>query len=203
MIAASVCQGQDCPDGRCPIRQAFADRPIVQAVMPPYVRNNGYAIGGGGSTGGCTGQVATASYGSNGGGSSGGSTGTIRSRIQARKSSGGGCTGMVQQCTPVQCTPIVQCEVVAQVAPVVSQDCGCGSSVSHNGRSSFADTLNASGVLYHDHSYGGAEVVYRSSGVATESAARSAWMRSPGHRRLLMSGKITQVTCVGNVCVGR
>lgn len=67
----------------------------------------------------------------------------------------------------------------------------------------FAATLNASGGLFHDNSYNGAEVVYRSSGVATEEAARRSWMRSPGHRRLLLAGKISNVVCVGNVCVGR
>ena len=67
----------------------------------------------------------------------------------------------------------------------------------------FATTLNASGGLFHDNSYNGAEVVYRSSGVATEEAARRSWMRSPGHRRLLLAGKISNVVCVGNVCVGR
>ena len=67
----------------------------------------------------------------------------------------------------------------------------------------FAATLNASGGLFHDNSYNGAEVVYRSSGVATEEAARRSWMRSPGHRRLLLAGKLSNVVCVGNVCVGR
>lgn len=67
----------------------------------------------------------------------------------------------------------------------------------------FATTLNASGGLFHDNSYNGAEVVYRSSGVATEEDARRSWMRSPGHRRLLLAGKISNVVCVGNVCVGR
>jgi hypothetical protein len=67
----------------------------------------------------------------------------------------------------------------------------------------FAQTMNASGSMYHDPNYHGAEVVYRSSGLATEAQARAAWQRSRGHRRLINAGLISHVSCVGNVCVGR
>jgi hypothetical protein len=69
---------------------------------------------------------------------------------------------------------------------------------------SFASSLNSSGRLYHDSGFSGPEVVYRSSGLATRQEAIAAWMRSrAGHRELIESGSITQIVCVGNVCVGR
>lgn len=34
MIAASFAQGQDCPDGRCPIRQKVAASPVAQYPGP-------------------------------------------------------------------------------------------------------------------------------------------------------------------------
>lgn len=76
----------------------------------------------------------------------------------------------------------------------ICQDTGAGS---------FAATMNASGRMYHDRSFNGPEVVYRSSGPATRDVALAAWMRSPGHRALVSTGQITDVQCVGNVCVGR
>lgn len=68
---------------------------------------------------------------------------------------------------------------------------------------SYAVRMNASGSLRHDASFGGAEIIYRSSGMATEADARRWWMNSPRHRALLTSGAITDIACVGNVCVGR
>ena len=67
----------------------------------------------------------------------------------------------------------------------------------------FAARLNGSRFFGHDRSWGGAEVIYRSSGLATEADARRWWMSSPAHRRLLLSGAISDVACVGSVCVGR
>lgn len=71
------------------------------------------------------------------------------------------------------------------------------------GTKEFAIRLNQRGGLFHDRSFSGAEVIYRSSGTATEAEARRWWMNSPPHRRLLVSGAIQQVVCVGSVCVGR
>lgn len=72
------------------------------------------------------------------------------------------------------------------------------------GAREFAARLDSSRAFYHDRSYGGAEVIYRSSGVATPEAARASWLGSQkGHRELLLSGSITDVQCVGGVCVGR
>lgn len=65
----------------------------------------------------------------------------------------------------------------------------------------FAARLDASNTLYHDHSFVGPEVVFMSSGIATEEQAIAAWRRSPGHNALLPS--ITEIECVGNACVGR
>ena len=67
----------------------------------------------------------------------------------------------------------------------------------------FAARLNGSRFFGHDRSWSGAEVIYRSSSVATEADARRWWMSSPAHRRLLLSGAISDVACVGSVCVGR
>lgn len=64
----------------------------------------------------------------------------------------------------------------------------------------FAERLNV-GRFAHDPTYVGAEVIYQSSGPATEAAAIAAWQESPAHNDLLP--EITEVACVGNVCVGR
>ncbi len=64
-----------------------------------------------------------------------------------------------------------------------------------------AARLNARGVLQHDTSYSGPEVLFQSSGVATEEQAIAAWQQSPGHAALLP--EITEIDCVGGVCVGR
>lgn len=72
-----------------------------------------------------------------------------------------------------------------------------------SGAASFAARLNDRGALFHDRAFNGPEVVYRSSEPATEADALAAWNQSPGHRRLVQSGKITEIACVGNVCVGR
>lgn len=72
------------------------------------------------------------------------------------------------------------------------------------GAEAFAGTMNASGRLYHDRSFRGPEVVFRSSGLASRSMAMAAWLKSrAGHRELIQSGAITEIACVGNVCVGR
>lgn len=70
-----------------------------------------------------------------------------------------------------------------------------------NATRNFAAQLNQSRGLYHDTSYVGPEVVFKSSGVATEEMAIEAWQNSPPHARLLPS--ITDIQCVGNSCVGR
>jgi hypothetical protein len=70
------------------------------------------------------------------------------------------------------------------------------------GQRLFARTLNV-GPLRHAAGYRGAEVVYRSSGRATQAAAMQAWSQSPGHAALINAGKIKNVVCNGRVCVGR
>lgn len=67
----------------------------------------------------------------------------------------------------------------------------------------YASRMNRGGFFRHDRSWGGAEVIYRSSGMATQADAMRWWMNSPPHRRLIQSGQITDIACVGNVCVGR
>ena len=70
------------------------------------------------------------------------------------------------------------------------------------GQRLFARVLNV-GPLRHAAGYRGAEVVYRSSGRATEAAAMQAWSQSPGHSALINAGAIRNVVCRGGVCVGR
>jgi len=72
-----------------------------------------------------------------------------------------------------------------------------------SGAFEYAQQMNNSGFFRHDRNWGGAEVIYRSSGVATQEDAMRWWMNSPPHRRLVQSGQITDVQCVGGVCVGR
>lgn len=72
-----------------------------------------------------------------------------------------------------------------------------------DGHLQFARKLNQHRRLYHDRTYNGAEVVYRSSGTATRQGAIQAWLNSPPHRALLQAGKIRNIVCHGNVCVGR
>ncbi len=71
------------------------------------------------------------------------------------------------------------------------------------GSCEYARQMQATGVFRHDASYRGAEVIYWSSGTATAAQARRSWMRSPAHRRLLLTGRIKNVSCYGNYCVGR
>lgn len=66
---------------------------------------------------------------------------------------------------------------------------------------SFAYRMHMSGRLYHDPGYRGPEVVFRSSGRATQAQAMAAWRRSRPHAALLP--RIRTVHCYGNVCVGR
>lgn len=70
------------------------------------------------------------------------------------------------------------------------------------GSAEYAQRLNR-GRFRHDPTWRGYEVIFWSSGTATEPQARAAWLRSPPHRRLLLGGKITEIACVGNACVGR
>lgn len=87
--------------------------------------------------------------------------------------------------------------VLCFVLGVLCQDCFAQSAFD------YAQRMNSSGYFRHDAGFNGAEVIYRSSGVATEADARRWWMNSPRHRALLLSGAITDIACVGNVCVGR
>jgi len=214
-----------------PVRSAIAQAVPDSWEMPVVVR--GYSVSStssGGCTG--TVQVAQ-SYGSTGYSvSSYGSTGSVIQSVQSYGSTGSvvqsvssyGSTGSVVQSVssygstgsvcdlPVR-TPVRNLINALRPAnqPVrkVLQSLRPTQVVSYtpvsysNSTYGFAATLNASGGLFHDSSYNGAEVIYRTSGVATEDAARRSWMRSPGHRRLLLAGKISDVVCVGNVCVGR
>lgn len=85
----------------------------------------------------------------------------------------------------------------------MGQVCGPNGCGGDTGAASFAARLNQSRGLFHDRSYAGAEVVFRSSNTATPEAAHRAWANSPGHARLINAGLITDVQCVGGVCVGR
>lgn len=76
-------------------------------------------------------------------------------------------------------------------------------SFGQTGAFEYAQQMNNSGFFRHDRGFNGAEVIYRSSGTATEADAMRWWMNSPPHRRLVQSGQITDVQCVGGVCVGR
>lgn len=72
-----------------------------------------------------------------------------------------------------------------------------------SGAFEYANRMNSGGFFRHDRSFNGSEVIYRSSGTATEADAMRWWMNSPPHRRLVQSGQITDIQCVGGVCVGR
>ena len=76
-------------------------------------------------------------------------------------------------------------------------------SFGQSGAFQYAQRMNSGGFFRHDRSFNGAEVIYRSSGTATEADAMRWWMNSPPHRRLVQSGQITDIQCVGGVCVGR
>lgn len=67
----------------------------------------------------------------------------------------------------------------------------------------YAAQMDRTGVFRHDRSWNGTEVIYQSSGAANEADAKAWWMNSPPHRRLLLSGAITDIACVGRFCVGR
>ena len=167
------------------------------SVGSTYSSVGGYSVSSYGSTGSV---VQSQSYGSTGSVQSYGSAGSVQSYGSA-----GSAVCDLPVRTPVRnlinaLRPANQpVRKVMQALRPVSYTPASYSDTTYG----FAATLNASGGLFHDNSYNGAEVVYRSSGVATEEAARRSWMRSPGHRRLLLAGKISNVVCVGNVCVGR
>lgn len=93
----------------------------------------------------------------------------------------------------------------AQSSLSVCADGSCLSvnAASASGAHEYAVRLNGSRAFRHDPRFGGAEVIYKSSGIATEADARRWWMNSPPHRKLLLSGAIQDVACVGGVCVGR
>jgi hypothetical protein len=71
------------------------------------------------------------------------------------------------------------------------------------GSRSYADQMNRTRAFRHDRAYRGAEVIHYSSRKPTEASARAAWMRSRPHAALLRAGRITEISCVGNYCVGR
>jgi hypothetical protein len=71
------------------------------------------------------------------------------------------------------------------------------------GAADYAAQMNRTGRLVHDGSYRGYEVIYYSSGGATREGAIASWMRSAGHRALLVAGRITDIACVGQYCCGR
>lgn len=79
----------------------------------------------------------------------------------------------------------------------------CGPNGCTSGAGLYAARLNAGRIFRHDPAFQGAEVIYKSSGEATEAEARQWWMNSPAHRQLLVSGAIQEIACVGGVCVGR
>lgn len=86
-------------------------------------------------------------------------------------------------------------------ACTVSEPSGnSGKFVSDTGAAQYAAQLNHTAFV-HDRSYNGPEVIFRSSGVATQDQAMVAWQNSPGHRKLLP--RITDIQCVGGNCVGR
>jgi hypothetical protein len=87
------------------------------------------------------------------------------------------------------------CSSAAEAQVCVDGSCGTAAG--------YAARMNAGRFFRHDQAWGGAEVIYRSSGTATEAEARESWMNSPPHRRLLVSGAIQDIACVGGVCVGR
>jgi uncharacterized protein YceK len=90
---------------------------------------------------------------------------------------------------------VAGCSSAAKAQTCVDGSCGSAAG--------YASRLNGSRIFRHDPSWGGAEVIYRSSGTATEAEARQWWMNSPPHRKLLVSGAIQDIACVGGVCVGR
>lgn len=86
--------------------------------------------------------------------------------------------------------------------------CADGSCINVNassatGAGDYAVKLNQGRLFRHDPSFRGAEVIFKSSGIATEADARRWWMNSPPHRKLLLAGAIQDIQCVGSVCVGR
>jgi hypothetical protein len=199
---------QVCPKTNRPILNAIAERPLVKVAMPALFEDRGYSIASQSSSnsGGSFGSVVVKSYSSSGGSTgtvaaSGGSTGTVSSGGSSGFSGvySGGSTGSVSVVRSYS-APVPSVSFASCICP----DCGCmKSSYSANNTASFASVLNASGSLFHDPSYSGAEVVYRSSGIATPSDAIRTWRRSGPHRRLIRSGAITEVICNGSVCVGR
>lgn len=62
--------------------------------------------------------------------------------------------------------------------------------------------LETSGQFHHDAS-AVAEVIYKAPTQATPAMAQAAWMNSPPHRALIVSGQITDIQCYGGTCVGR
>lgn len=73
------------------------------------------------------------------------------------------------------------------------------------GSGNFASHLNSTGRFYHSGSFNGTEVIFKKfGGTATREEAIASWLHSrEGHREAILSGSITEIQCVGNVCVGR
>ena len=93
--------------------------------------------------------------------------------------------------------------VVIVVGLFFALSCSQSNAAPRRGALGYAAYLNRTGTFRHARNHGGAEVIYRSSGRANRFKARRAWMKSPAHRRLLVSGRIRSIRCVGSVCVGR
>lgn len=90
------------------------------------------------------------------------------------------------------------------IAAAFVAGCFCTSAWADTGALAFARQLHFEGGLRHDRGFVGPEVVYRSSWKATKADAIQGWLRSRiGHRELYLAGKITDIQCYGNVCVGR
>jgi hypothetical protein len=88
------------------------------------------------------------------------------------------------------------------VALAVLSTCSVGFADGPHDR--FARRLNRHPILHHAmFGRSGAEVVYRSSGVATQAAAMQWWMNSPPHKAQFDAGRIHSIVCHGRVCVGR
>jgi hypothetical protein len=83
------------------------------------------------------------------------------------------------------------------------QSGACSFQSSSFGSFEYARTMQRTRVFAHDRSFRGAEVIFRSSGTATRSQAMSSWLRSRPHAALIRAGRIKEIACSGNFCVGR
>jgi len=94
---------------------------------------------------------------------------------------------------------------VQSQTPTVCEDgvCPAPSQFATSGALEYATVLNSTNIFRHDPGFRGAEVIFRTTGTATIEQAKASWLRSPAHRKLLLSGAINDIRCVGSVCVGR